>query len=65
MKFKKLDDFRLYFIVSAISFGLLTLLFIISSFKYFDCFIWAIVCLGGTVLNIKFLKDYERNINNK
>lgn len=65
MKFKKIDSFKLYFIVSAVSFGLLMLLFIISSFKYLDCLVLALVCFGGLVLNIKFLKDYERGINNE
>lgn len=65
MKFKKIDKFKLYFIVSAVSFGLLMLLFIIASFKYLGCFVLAFVCFGGVVLNIKFLKDYERGINNE
>lgn len=65
MKFKKINGFKLYFIVSAVSFGLLMLLFIISSFRYIDCLPLALVCLGGVVLNIKFLKDYERGINNE
>lgn len=65
MKFKKIDSFKLYFIVSAVSFGLLMLLFIIASFKYLDCLVLALVCLMGVVLNIKFLKDYERGINNE
>lgn len=65
MKFKKIDSFKLYFIVSAVSFGLLMILFIIASFRYLDCFVLALVCLGGVVLNIKFLKDYERGINNE
>ena len=65
MKFKKLDDFKLYFIVSAVSFGLLALLFIIASFGHLNCLVYAIVCLGGVVLNVKFLKDYERNIDNE
>ena len=65
MKFNKINDFKLYFIVSAASFGLLMLLFIISSFRYLDCSVLALVCLGGVVLNIKFLKDYERGIDNE
>ncbi len=65
MKFKKIDRFKLYFIVSAVSFGLLMLLFIISSFRYIDCLPLAFVCLVGLVLNIKILKDYERGINNE
>lgn len=42
MKFKKIDSFKLYFIVSAVSFGLLMLLFIIASFRYLDwhSYVW-------------------------
>lgn len=65
MKFKKIDSFKLYFIVSAVSFGLLMFLFIIASFRYIDCLPLAFVCLGGVILNINFLKDYERGINNE
>lgn len=62
---KKINSFKLYFIVSAVSFGLLMLLFIIASFRHIDCSVLVLICLGGVVLNIKFLKDYERGINNE